>query len=174
MSSVRYGGYSSAAVIMMPYKGDRRSIVIVATALFLLGFFYGVYRSFVAMEGTRILDRARHDMSAPQSTPLDEQSRAVNGADAPGNSTDLQGAVQGYGAAPLSEAPKGSFEDVYYLGVHNNRVAVFVGPPEDGRVLRVIERRLDTLPPREVTLLQQGIRVEGESEMLKGLEGYMQ
>ena len=123
------------------------------------------------MEGTRILDRARHDMSAPQSTPLDEQSRAVNGADAPGNSTDLQGAVQGYGAAPLSEAPKGSFEDVYYLGVHNNRVAVFVGPPEDGRVLRVIERRLDTLPPREVTLLQQGIRVEGESEMLKALEG---
>lgn len=160
----------------MPYKGDRRSIVIAATILFIIGFSYGVYRSFIAMEGTQSLDRAQHDISAPQPTPSDRQDgsdRASDGTDPLDSLDDVPGVVQGYDVSPESGLPENHSDDVYYLGVHENRVAAFVGPPVEGRVLRITERLVDTLPPREVASLRQGIRIVGESAMLEALEGYM-
>lgn len=145
-----------AAVMSMPCKGGHRSVLVAAIVLFLAGFSYGVYRSFTAMEGTRHLEQLKRDLEPPQAMPGDVHNTDLL--------IDLLDAESQHDAAP----------PVYYLGVYEDKVAVFVGPPAGGRVVRVTERRLDTLPPQEVALLRSGIRVDGESEMLKALEGYMQ
>lgn len=64
-------------------------------------------------------------------------------------------------------------DSVYYIGIHQNRVAVFEGLPAEGRLFRLTDRPVDSLPPREVASLKTGIRISGEREMLEALEGYM-
>lgn len=63
---------------------------------------------------------------------------------------------------------------VYYIGIHQDRVAVFEGLPAEGRLFRLTDRPVDSLPPREVAALKDGVRIAGEKEMLEALEGYLQ
>jgi hypothetical protein len=168
----------------MPLRRDRRTIVAVAVVLFLVGFSYGVYQSFTAMQGTRSLDRMQHDQISPSDLGQHDVA-GVEGQFDDSNlltywSGDQEPAVEG--GLPIGhgetldpwESVLQPSEDVFYLGVYQGRVAVFEGTPSEGRLFRVTDRRLDTLPPGEASLLRSGIRVEGESEMLQALEGYLQ
>lgn len=173
-----------AAVMYMPLRRDRRTIVAIAVVLFLVGFSYGVYQSFTAMQGTRSLDRIQHGPV----TPSESKQQDVSGIDGRLDDSDLlaywsedqEPAVEdglpvehGETAMPLDSVVQPA-EGVFYLGVYQGKVAVFEGIPSEGRLFRVTDRRLETLPPGEVASLRSGIRVEGEREMLQALEGYMQ
>ncbi len=153
---------------------------MIGIALFCVGFSYGVYQSFKALHGTpqseRVLPQTETDLKGldagdglDDTEMLDYWSR-TDIADqidfgSPEEHADLSAQD---GLLPAAE------DRVYYIGIHQDRVAVFEGLPAEGRLFRLTNRPVDSLPPREVASLKNGIRVAGEREMLEALEGYMQ
>ena len=158
---------------------NRRLIWVIGIALFCVGFSYGVYQSFRAMHGTPGSERV---LPQPESTPggidaeddlddshmLDYRTRADVSDQA-----DPSLLEESPGASARDDLSPAEDDSVYYIGIHQNRVAVFEGLPAEGRLFRLTDRPVDSLPPREVASLKTGIRISGEREMLEALEGYM-
>jgi len=164
----------------MALERNRKWIWVVGIVLFCVGFSYGVYQSFRAMHGTEDSERV---LPQPETGPGIPDTG--NGLDDTNildywTRTDVTDQIDSSqpGERPDSSVHGGlshaGDDRVYYIGIHQNRVAVFEGLPAEGRLFRLTDRPVDSLPPREVAALKDGIRIAGEKEMLEALEGYMQ
>ncbi len=58
-----------------------------------------------------------------------------------------------------------------HIGIKDNQVAVYLGPPENGALVEVTNISIKNLPKSELEKLRGGIEVAGEHEMLEVLEG---
>ena len=145
--------------------------------LFCVGFSYGVYQSFKALHGTpqseRVLPQTETDLKGldagdglDDTEMLDYWSR-TDIADqidfgSPEEHADLSAQD---GLLPAAE------DRVYYIGIHQDRVAVFEGLPAEGRLFRLTNRPVAFHLAKSRSENGWGC---GKREMLEALEGYMQ